>query len=183
MEAQGKRHLELGTVLDGRYIIEEILGEGGFGVTYRAENQRVGISVAMKEFAVQDQKARDKILNEAHILGDLVNLDNIAKVIDYFEEDGAAYIVMEYVEGKTLKQYVKENGKIDAEEIFRMMMPLMETLGKIHKKEVLHRDISSDNIMVMSDGSLKLIDFGAAKANSVVAEATYSIVLKQVTLL
>lgn len=179
MEAQGKRHLELGTVLDGRYIIEEILGEGGFGVTYRAENQRVGISVAMKEFAVQDQKARDKILNEAHILGDLVNLDNIAKVIDYFEEDGAAYIVMEYVEGKTLKQYVKENGKIDAEEIFRMMMPLMETLGKIHKKEVLHRDISSDNIMVMSDGSLKLIDFGAAKANSVVAEATYSIVLKQ----
>ena len=78
----------------------------------------MGISVAMKEFAVQDQKARDKILNEAHILGDLVNLDNIAKVIDYFEEDGAAYIVMEYVEGKTLKQYVKENGKIDAEEIF-----------------------------------------------------------------
>lgn len=179
METQGKRHLEPGTVLDGRYIIEEILGEGGFGVTYRAKNQRVGISVAMKEFAVQDQKARDKILKEAHILGELVNMDNISRVIDYFEENGAAYIVMEYVEGITLKQYVKENGKINAEEIFQMMMPLMKTLGEIHKQGVLHRDISSDNIMVMSDGSLRLIDFGAAKANSVVAEATYSIVLKQ----
>ncbi|MEY8427899.1 serine/threonine-protein kinase [Lachnospiraceae bacterium 46-15] len=179
METQEKRHLEPGTVLDERYTIEKILGEGGFGVTYQAKNQRVGISVAIKEFAVQDQKARDKIRKEAHILGDLINLENIARVIDYFEENGAAYIVMEYVDGITLKQYVKDNGKMDAEKIFWMMMPLMKTLGAIHKQGVIHRDISSDNIMVMPDGSLKLIDFGAAKANSVLAEVTHSIVLKQ----
>ena len=134
MEELCRKKLEKGTILDGRYAIQRVLGEGGFGVTYLGFNQRVGISVAIKEFHMEDQGNRKRIMKEARILGKFSGMEDIAGVIDYFEENGAAYIVMEYVDGQTLRQYVRENGRMDAEKIFRMLLPLMKTLESIHSK-------------------------------------------------
>lgn len=108
MEINHRQKLKEGTILDCRYLIQETLGEGGFGVTYRGINQRVGITVAIKEFRMENPDERKRILREARILGKCAGMENLAGVIDYFEEEGAAYIVMEYVEGKTLRQYLKE---------------------------------------------------------------------------
>ncbi|NCC42271.1 MAG: serine/threonine protein kinase [Clostridia bacterium] len=193
--------LAVGTVLDDRYEIQEVLGEGGFGITYAGLNRRVNVKVAIKEFFWKDyvtrdcrdtdqirlkreedrerfEKEKDKFLKEARIVGDFINEPGVVDVTDYFEANGTGYIVMGYLDGTTLKDCLKKQTRFEAEEIFRTMIPLMETLGKIHDCEVIHRDISPDNIMLMKDGTLKLIDFGAARDYSASMERSYSVVLK-----
>lgn len=180
-------HLLLpGTLLDERYRIDSVLGEGGFGITYAAQNVRIGLKVAIKELfwrghSVREisrspevclREARDepvfreqmeRFLREARTIRDFSSLTGVAHILDYFESHGTAYIVMEYVEGETLAAHLKANGTIPAEQLFRLFLPLVESLGSIHAGGVIHRDISPDNIMVQPDGSLKLIDFGAAR--------------------
>ena len=179
--------LKSGMILDGRYRINHMLGEGGFGITYAAENIRIGLKVAIKEFFWHDHSTRnvhesphvsflqaedkdsfqtqkDRFLKEARILRDFSNLTGIVHILDYFEENDTAYIVMEYVEGITLSQYLTEHGEqMEPESLLRRMLPVIESLDQIHKSGVIHRDISPDNIMVTPDGSLKIIDFGAAR--------------------
>lgn len=193
--------LKPGTVLDGRYQILKVLGIGGFGITYEAVNERINLRVAIKEFycremvyrdiSVSDEvissehgassnfeKAKQRFLREARIVGDFENEPGIVKVVDYFEENGTAYIVMGYLEGITLKQYLAEHHPFSDKEIARLLLPLMESLQKIHGCGIIHRDISPDNIMILSDGSARLLDFGAAKDYLMKQDKTCSVVLK-----
>lgn len=175
-----------GTILDGRYRVEALLGQGGFGITYAAVNQRIDQKVAIKELFWRGHSARDvmaspevvlsetkdapafdrqmdRFLQEARTIRDFSNEPGIVRILDYFEANHTAYIVMEYVEGETLEAYLKTHGKIETEDLLRRFLPLIRSLARIHAGNVIHRDISPENIMVQPDGSLKLIDFGAAR--------------------
>ena len=174
-----------GTVLDERYVIGEVLGEGGFGITYAGENRRIGLRVAIKEFFCREYMSRDafsssqislmddsfaprlekeksRFLKEARILSDFSAQPGIVHVTDYFEANGTAYIVMSFLTGKTLRSCVEEEGRMDPDRLFSMVKPLLESLGQVHRAGLLHRDISPGNIMLLEDGTLCLIDFGAA---------------------
>ena len=178
-------HLQPGTLLDGRYRIDAVLGQGGFGITYAAENARIGMKVAVKELFWRDHSVRaaeaspevaladaadgpvfdgqkERFLKEARILKDLNGQPGVVRVLDFFEANGTAYIVMEFVEGGTLGAKAAA-GPMPAGEVMRRFLPLVDTLAQIHKMGVIHRDISPENIMVRPDGSLTLIDFGAAR--------------------
>lgn len=193
-------YLPENTILDGRYRILRVLGMGGFGITYEAVNEKVNRHVAVKEFCIWNCMTRrglevtvmDKaegeyfrslkanFLKEARRLGDFSTEPGIVHVLDYFEANNTAYIVMEYVGGITLARYLEENGLIDAKTMFRLLIPLMETLDKVHKNGVIHRDISPDNIkLIRSESgelSVKLLDFGSAR--EYIDNETYTIELK-----
>lgn len=179
-------YLRQGTVLDGKYRIEKMIGHGGFGITYEGvivSHARTRIAIKelfISEYMERDveisqevrlkeesrrnwfEKAREDFLKEAIILGIMNKEPAVVNVIDRFKANGTAYIVMEFVTGKNLAQCVKDNGVFSDKEIFRKMLPLASTLKKIHDNEVIHGDISPENIMVQEDGTLKLIDFGSA---------------------
>lgn len=201
MNTHHKHRLQPGTLLDDRYLIEKVLGEGGFGITYAGINQRIHLKVAIKEFYWRDyvarnienspeihiiseenremiEKAKEKFLKEARIISDFTDEKSIVNVNDYFEANNTAYIVMSYLDGITLKTYLKGKGPFDSETIFRKMLPLMEGLGKVHACGIIHRDISPDNIMMVPDGNLKLLDFGAARDYSGVMDKSYSVIVK-----
>lgn len=193
-------HLPKGTVLNGKYIIDEFLGEGGFGITYKGHDKLLGLSAAIKEFfpngyAVRHSESslnititvnndteyfnkwKEKFLNEAQTLASLNDISGIVNVRDYFEENGTAYIIMEYLKGNTLKQIVCSEGAMDPIKITELMLPLLKSLQQVHEQGLIHRDISPDNIMLMTDGKLKLFDFGAARDCSD-WQRSYSIMLK-----
>lgn len=194
MEAHRRHQLKPGTILDGRYEIGSVLGEGGFGITYSGVNVNTGEKVAIKEFFCRDYMDRDegtgktvlsadsegrraaterrRFLREARIIRDFRDEPNIVSVLDYFEENDTAYIVMELVEGTTLKRYILDNGRYDPKELFEELRPLMQALGKLHEAGLIHRDISPDNIVRKDDGQLVLIDFGSAKYLSSNTETT-----------
>ena len=175
------------TVLNGRYLLGRMIGAGGFGITYIAMDLVLERRVAVKEFFMRDamyrtqaaavtvstiNEAQDemyrtskaKFEKEAKILAHLNNMPGIVQVHDFFQENGTAYIAMEYLGGKTLGEYVKEKGgRLSVEETKQILFPIMDSLGKIHKEGILHRDISPDNIKFSEDGVLKLFDFGGAK--------------------
>ncbi len=178
-------HLLSGTVLLERYIIEEVIGEGGFGITYMGRDNTNDLKVAVKEYfpkvcvsrngcmssyvncsSVGEckevfEKGKSRFKREAGILSKFSGSPGIVNILDYFEENNTIYIVMEYLEGKTLKQHIDEQGVLPVENIVKLMLPLMKSLNCIHKNDVIHRDISPDNI-ILSDNTAKLIDFGVA---------------------
>lgn len=180
-------HIQLqpGTILDERYRIDAVLGQGGFGITYAAENIRVGLKVAIKELFWREhclrsnfdspeialtnaadapvfEEQKQRFLREARTIRDFSGHAGVVGILDYFEANNTAYIVMEYVEGETLSARFAAS-PLPCEELLRQFLPIVDTLGAIHKAGVIHRDISPDNIMIQPDGSLKLIDFGAAR--------------------
>ena len=183
-----QHHMRPFTILAGKYLIGKAIGEGGFGITYIGMDLELEARVAIKEYYPQGAAARDsrtndgtvrsysentrtffeegreKFINEARTIAKFRELPEIVGVIDFFRENQTAYIVMEYLDGQTLKQYLKANGgKIQVDELLRMMKPLISSLGKIHSQGLIHRDISPDNIMLMKDGSIKILDFGGAR--------------------
>ena len=195
--------LQTGIILDDRYRILEPLGEGGFGITYAAENIRIGTRVAIKEFfwrgyvkreeaeggachvtaadpadAESFSRLKEKFLQEARILRDFDQENSIVHILDYFEANGTAYMVMEYLEGMTLRRFVTANGVFEPETLFRKMLPLVRSLSYIHETGIIHRDISPDNIMVLTDGSLKILDFGAARKYRDVAGGQYTAIAR-----
>ena len=103
----------------------------------------------------------------------------IVTVHDYFEENNTAYIIMEYVDGCTMKEYIKANGPMECSKVLHLMKPVMEALENIHSKNMIHRDVSPDNIMIRSDGQLKLIDFGAARIMQEDEEKSFTVMLKR----
>lgn len=175
------------TILSGRYLLGREIGEGGFGITYLALDLILERRVAIKEFFMQDmmyrtkldavtvstangneeemyRSSRAKFEKEAKILAHLNNMPGIVQVYDCFLENGTIYIAMEYLEGKTLGEYIKsKGGRLSVEETIRILLPIMQSLEKIHKEGIIHRDISPDNIKFAEDGVLKLYDFGGAK--------------------
>ena len=183
-----------GTALEnGRYEIRTTLGNGGFGITYKAWDYRLQRFVAIKEFfpdgfayrdagqsrevrCIQDaqtfQHGKHRFQKEAQLLAKL-DFSHIVRVHDSFEENNTGYIVMEYINGETLSRYVRRTGPMAAAYLRELFLPLLRDLDAIHRAGMLHRDISPDNIMVTTDyGQLKLIDFGTAKDLTRVNEKT-----------
>lgn len=154
--------LAAGTVLKERYQLEKVLGRGGFGITYRALDRNVQVSVAVKEYLTESGAQTERAMKEARIAASLYDLEGIVAVRDYFVENGIAYIVMEYVHGISVKQFVAQHGRMNGAEVLADMKPLLLSIQKIHEKGIIHRDISADNLMITKEGKLKLIDFGAA---------------------
>ena len=195
--------LRKGTRLIGRYTIEGVLGQGGFGITYLGIDDLHEKKVAIKEFFPQGivtrnieyqdtvtvtfvgekdnyEKGKERFLNEARTMAKFSKDEGIVKALDFFEINNTAYIVMEYLEGITLKQYLRENQRIAPEDLIELLVPLIEALDEIHSQGMIHRDISPDNIMVLPDGRIKLMDFGAARDYTEFGEKSLSIVLKPV---
>lgn len=191
-----------GTVLNGKYILGKALGEGGFGISYLGWDLNLEYKVAIKEYYPISyvtrhaahtpvvtvtsgsrrefyQKGLDQFVEEARRLAKFSGLPGIVLVRDYFQENGTAYIVMEFAEGQTLKKILQNhNGSLPANHVFGMMRPVIQSLREIHKIGLIHRDISPDNIMVDTDGRVKLLDFGAARNYISGGQNSLSVILK-----
>mgnify|MGYP002570360379 FL=1 len=193
--------LRKGTRLIGRYTIEGVLGQGGFGITYLGMDELHEKPVAIKEFFPQGivtrnieyqdtvtvtfvgekdnyEKGKERFLKEARTMAKFSKDEGIVKALDFFEINNTAYIVMEYLEGITLKQYLRENQRIAPEDLIELLVPLIESLDEIHSQGLIHRDISPDNIMVLLGGKIKLMDFGAARDYTDFGEKSLSLILK-----
>ncbi len=177
------------TILNGRYLIGKALGAGGFGITYIAMDLALEHVVAIKEYfvrsvmyrantnstivtvsqnSVTDQdvyrSGRHRFHEEAQIMAKLEDLPGIVRVQNLFEENNTSYIAMEYLSGQTLKSYVKsKGGRLSFKETMDCLTPLMASLQKLHERDIIHRDISPDNMMFNANGELKLLDFGGVK--------------------
>ena len=189
-----------GTILNGRYLIGKVLGVGGFGATYLAFDMKLEEKCACKEYLPSGLAGRsqdrytvsvirtggekaylsglEKFLNEARILARLKQVPNIVSVRDYFKENGTAYFVMNYVDGQSLKSYLKSRGgRIGFAEAARILTPVMRSLAQVHAMNLLHRDISPDNISLTKKGEPVLLDFGAARSSAGGGESV-SVILK-----
>lgn len=177
-------HLIPGTVIANRYLIGTCIGFGGFGITYKAYDQILGVIVAIKEFYPaglvnrspgetqigvlsgermgEYQIQLQRFLLEAENIAQFGKAKDIVNVFDIIHENGTAYIIMEYIQGILLKDYMENEGKLDIETSLYLIMPIIEALKKIHGCGIIHRDISPDNIFITNDGAIKVFDFGAA---------------------
>ncbi len=189
-----------GSILADRYVVGQIIGKGGFGITYLTFDALTEKKVAVKEYFPYGIAARDansseisvsteedakafklgeeKFYNEAKIISKFNGNPNIAGVYDAFHENGTSYFVMEYLKGRTLKAYVRDHGPLSAPQAIYIAQSVAGALVVIHSAKVLHRDISPDNVILCENGNIKLIDFGSAR--QVVAEYSqnFSVILK-----
>lgn len=195
------RCLKPGVILKERYKIEEVIGAGGFGITYRAWDPLLQSYVAIKEYypsgiatrsadsskvcvpVGQEQReyhrGRIRFLKEAQDVARFQSEPNIVSIYDYLEENDTAYMVMEYLHGCTLKQYIREHGgRLDTDHILHICLSVLDALAVVHKAGMIHRDISPENIFICEDLTVKLIDFGATKQVYLDGEQTMSVVLK-----
>lgn len=193
--------LQRNTGLIGRYVIQKVLGQGGFGITYLGIDKLYGNKVAIKEYYPQKiamrkaqyedvvtvtsieeknnyDKGKKRFLDEAQVMARFNKNEGIVKILDFFEANNTAYIVMEYLEGITLKQYLGKYGVIQFRNLIEMMLPLLEALIEIHSQGLIHRDISPDNIMVQHNSKLKLMDFGAARDYTESGNKSLTVILK-----
>jgi Serine/threonine protein kinase len=176
--------LPVGTkLLGGKYSVGKVLGQGGFGITYMGADTLLSRPVAIKELfpegcqrngtTVQPTRItpsdfsymKQRFLDEARLLASL-NHPGIVRVYDFFEENNTAYMVMEFLRGKSLAKLVEERGgALSEREAVGYILKVCEALDVVHKAGYLHRDIKPDNIIVCEDGRVVLIDFGAARAH------------------
>lgn len=202
---QGSRNeahqLEPGSILSGRYLVGRALGQGGFGITYLAWDLSQGRKVAIKEYypsalstrqldrhtvnaftGANNQeifkKGRKRFCDEANNLAQFAGVPGIVSAYGFFEENGTAYIVMEYLEGRTLKDELQAHpDPMSLEETLKLLTPVASALEAVHAAGLVHRDISPDNIMLTPTGA-KLLDFGAARAFSLQGERSNTINVK-----
>jgi serine/threonine protein kinase len=194
--------LPIGSILNERYFIGKILGEGGFGITYLGYDTKLEMKVAIKEYYPDGYANREhtttahtvysytgekseffnhgieRFIKEAKRLSKFSGQPGVVNVRDYFSENNTAYIVMEFVEGTSLKNVLMQHGKISEKSALEFMEPIIKTLAKIHKAGIIHRDISPDNIMLEPDGKAVLIDFGAATETEAEKKSTVAMVKK-----
>ncbi|MBR7140964.1 MAG: serine/threonine protein kinase [Clostridia bacterium] len=193
-------HLKRRTVLQKRYVIDKAIGEGGFGITYRAWDTQTAKKVAIKEYYPSGYVTRDprsdkviinskqnhaptnrglkRFIDEAQNLSKITDHSGIVEVLNFFSANSTAYIVMEFLDGISLKSYVKRKGKLTAPDAFTILKPVILSLRGLHATGLIHRDISPDNVLITREGEVKLIDFGAAKHSNGDRDDA-SIVLKQ----
>lgn len=179
------QHLQPNTTLQGgRYRIKDVLGQGGFGITYLAKDNSLGVYVAVKEFFMKDlcsrdeatqtmnssggslkqiERYREKFIKEARNLSRLHHL-HIISVIDVFEENGTVYYSMPYLKGGSLQDYVKSRGPLTEVEAMRIIRQIADALKYMHEVEhICHYDVKPSNILLDDRGNAMLIDFGIAK--------------------
>jgi serine/threonine-protein kinase len=158
----------IGTLLLNRYQVLEKIGEGGMGVVYKAKctilNRYVAIKILKTEF-MDNSNFINRFKKEASSIGSLSH-SNIVNVYDFGSEDNINFIVMEYIVGKTLKQVIKENIKLNTLNALDIAMQITKALEYAHKNNIIHRDIKPDNILITEDKLVKLTDFGIAKVTN-----------------
>ena len=174
------------TLLSGRYLVGTVIGAGGFGVTYAAWDNVLNQKVAIKEYMPGEFSTRapgetkisvyggekteqfgtgkDKFFEESRRLAKFRDVPGIVHIYNVFEENGTVYIVMEFLEGETLAERLKRDKKIPEQEAVQIVLPVLQALTVVHKEGILHRDIAPNNIFLLKDGSVKLLDFGAARS-------------------
>lgn len=194
-------HIVPGTMLHEQYIVGKVLGFGGFGTTYIGFDTHLEKRVAIKEYfpsefatrmpnetnvrvfagekQAQFQKGMQKSLEEAQRLAKFTQTQGITQIYDFFEENNTAYIVMELLEGETLKARLKRVGKMSVEEALPIVLAVLDALKAAHAKNVIHRDISPENIYLLNTGEVKLIDFGAARQVTTTHSKSLTVLLKQ----
>lgn len=189
-----------GSILSNRYVIGRVIGKGGFGTTYLAYDALVCRKIAIKEYfpygiaqrtsenadvsVLSEDNAQafelgaEKFYNESKLVSRFNGNPNIVGVFDCFYENNTVYMAMEYLSGRTLKEYIREHGVLSVAQALYVAKIVTGALVVAHSASILHRDISPDNIIVCDDGNIKLIDFGAAR--QVVAEhsQSFSVILK-----
>jgi len=154
----------IGTILDDRYEIISVIGEGGMAVVYKALDKRLNRNVAVKimhEDMMGDEEFRSRFYAEAHAVAMLSN-PNIVAVYDVSQSEDIEYIVMELVEGITLRQYMDRRGALAWREVLHFSTQVARALAHAHEKGIVHRDIKPQNIMMFRDGTAKVADFGIA---------------------
>ncbi|THF86891.1 serine/threonine protein kinase [Deinococcus sp. KSM4-11] len=169
------------TLGGGQYVLSRVLGRGGFGITYDAQDVRLGLRVAIKELFVDGsqrrvatvippgnlstaefQETKRRFLDEAKVLARF-NDPGIVRVLNYFEENGTAYLVMEFLEGMTLGSAIEKNGPLPPTVALEVARSVARTLELVHGAGLLHRDIKPDNIFMHKTGRIVLIDFGSVR--------------------
>lgn len=193
-------HIYPGTLLNNKYVIGTALGHGGFGITYNAWDNTLNTHVAIKEYfpnglvnripgtaevlllsgdkEKQYYSGLEQFLNEARQTVSFSEHPNIVHVFDFFEENNTAYIVMEYLDGISLKGLLKEwNDHMEIDQAVDIGISICDALTEIHSKGILHRDINPSNIFICMGGKTKLIDFGSARISDDENEKTRSVII------
>lgn len=195
-------YLPPGTMLKGRYEVGASIGGGGFGLIYKAWDHTLAKIVAIKEYyptgivnrvpgekeviVYSGRREREytigkvRFLEEARTIAKYNTHDNIVNIYDFFEENNTAYMVMEFLDGMNFREYLKnrENSRVSVQEALKVLHPVLVALAEVHKSNILHRDISPDNIFLCRDGRVKLIDFGAARLSSTDETINVTVILK-----
>ena len=200
----GVRNLTEGAVLKKRYRIGTVLGWGGFGITYLARDTELGQTVVVKEYFPMDlayrnsdegdqkirlpqerndrkiyQKGKQDFLKEARRMSELSDVMPVVKVLNWFEENATAYLVMEHIKGMGLDRYLeRQDVPLSFQEAWTMLEPVSDALEQVHKKGMIHRDLNPGNLMLQEDGSIKIIDFGAAR-KYLETEKTMTVLVKR----
>ncbi len=198
---ESPNYLQLRTVLQNKYIVGRALGQGGFAITYLAWDINLGVKLAIKEYfpldlvyripgnnlVIAHSKSQDaifahdmeKFLQEARTLARFMDHPNIVSVTDFFQANRTAYLVMHYIDGMTMRQHLAQSGeKLPFNTTMKIMMPVMDALRVIHEANLLHRDISPENILISPKGRVMLIDFGAARTSASGRDDSLSVVMK-----
>lgn len=177
--------LKQGALLNDRYKVVDVIEEGGSGIVYLGEDMILQRRVSIKEYFPRRYSTRmagreeimtypgeakeqfecglDRFIQEARILAHFESLDGIVGAKDFFYQNETAYMVMEYVQGENVSQYVKTHGRMQPEQVVEVMQTILQSLEYLHQQGVLHFDISPDNIILPEDGTGILVDFGAAR--------------------
>src|ERR1051325_6530855 len=202
LSARNSLQLKPRTILEERYVIGRALGHGGFGITYLAWDMTAQMRRAIKEYmpngvagratgdthvlAYSDQTSKEfewgleRFLEEAVVLQKFNDHSGIVAVDTIFKANGTAYLVMEYLKGRTLEEHLaRQSGKTTWDMAMRVILRVIDALCAVHAEGILHRDISPDNIFLTSDGRVKLIDFGAARNALSQKSRNLSIILKE----
>jgi len=155
----------VGKILDGRYEIQEVLGVGGMAVVYRAydniDDRPVAVKILKEEF-LANEEFRRRFKNESKAIA-MLSHPNIVKVYDVSYGERLQYIVMEYVEGITLKEYIEQRRVIPWKEAVHFLTQILRALQHAHDRGVVHRDVKPQNIMLLHSGNIKVTDFGIAR--------------------
>lgn len=203
--AKQSYHIPPGSVLQGRYIVGRVLGFGGFGVTYVGKDYLMDRKVAIKEYLPSEFATRMptqqkvtvysgdkeeqfkeglvKTLDEAKRLAKFESVPGVVQIYDCFEANGTSYIIMEYLEGMSLKEYLETHGKMTVEQALPVILQVAAAMAEVHKTEILHRDIAPDNIYVLNPDEpdkleVKLLDFGAARYATTKHSKSLSVIIK-----
>ncbi|MBS6954864.1 MAG: PASTA domain-containing protein [Enterocloster asparagiformis] len=193
-------HILPGSLLAGRYIVGQVLGFGGFGVTYIGYDQVLQQKVAIKEYLPSEfatrmpqqedvtiysgekeeqfLAGREKFVEEARRLAKFQSQSGIVQIYDCFETNRTAYIIMEYLDGVSLKEKLERDGAMTVEEAMPVIMAVIGALKSVHAAGILHRDISPDNIYLLKNGQTKLLDFGAARFATTKHSRSLSVIIK-----
>ena len=193
-------HIRPGTILSKRYLIGRVLGFGGFGVTYIGYDMTLDKVVAVKEYLPgefatrmphqtrltvypgekqeQFSAGKEKFIDESRKMVRFQHVPEVVHVFDCFEENGTAYIVMEYLEGESLKQKLERDGRMTVEEALPIILDVLHALEAVHAEGILHRDVAPDNICLTKDGRVKLLDFGAARFATTTHSRSLTVLIK-----